>query len=273
LAGRERCGDRTINLSGKDSERSRLWATQVRSRLGRASRRCAVYENYRWASATLDLALAARALTLTEFIPCANGILRVSDKKLLPFGPAFRRRNKLAVPYDTDAKCPLLLDTPIRPALDPDDLDLLQRWCGLALIGENLAQGILILIGTPGGGKGTFIRVLTGIIGSANVASLRTQLLAERFELGRFLGKTLLYGADVPEHFLNQRGASVLKSLTGYDPVTLEFKNSNESPLIICRFNVIVTCNSRLTVHLEGDTEAWRRRLAILDYHKPNRIR
>jgi phage/plasmid-associated DNA primase len=79
----------------------------------------------------------------------------------------------------------------------------------------------------------------------------------------------LLYGADVPENFLNQRGASVLKSLTGGDPVTLEFKNYNENPSIICRFNVIVTCNSRLTVHLEGDTDAWRRRLAIIEYHKP----
>jgi putative DNA primase/helicase len=205
---------------------------------------------------------------LTEFIPCANGMLRFSDKKLLPFSSTYRRRNKLAVPYDPNAKSPLFLDTLMRPALDPDELDLLQRWCGLALIGENLAQRILILIGTAGGGKGTFMRVLNGVIGQTNIASLRPQLLAERFEVGRFLGKTLLYGADVPENFLNQRGASVLKSLTGYDAVTLEFKNSNESPLITCRFNVIVTCNSRLTVHLEGDTEAWRRRLAIVDYHK-----
>jgi phage/plasmid-associated DNA primase len=68
---------------------------------------------------------------------------------------------------------------------------------------------------------------------------------------------------------LDQRGASVLKSLTGYDPVTLEFKNSNESPGIICRFNVIVTCNSRLAVYLEGDVEAWRRRLAIIEYRRP----
>src|SRR5205823_10071379 len=155
------------------------------------------------------------------------------------------------------------------PALDADDIDLLQRWCGLALIGENVAQKILILSGTAGGGKGSFVRVLCGVIGQMNLASLRPQLLGERFELGRFLGRTLLYGADVPENFLNQRGATVLKSLTGYDPVTLEFKNSNESPSIICRFNVIVTCNSRLTVHLEGDVEAWRRRLVMIEYHKP----
>ena len=206
---------------------------------------------------------------LTEFIPCANGMLRLADKHLLAFSPSYRRRNKLAVPFDPTAKCPLFLDTLMRAALDANELDLLQRWCGLALIGENLAQKILILTGTAGGGKGTFVRVLNGVIGQTNLASLRPQLLGERFELGRFLGKTLLYGADVPENFLNQRGASVLKSLTGYDPVTLEFKNSNESPSIICRFNVIATCNSRLTVRLEGDTDAWRRRLAIIEYHKP----
>jgi putative DNA primase/helicase len=97
---------------------------------------------------------------------------------------------------------------------------------------------------------------------------MRTQLLGERFELGRFLSNTLLYGADVPDNFLNYRGASILKSLTGGDPVTLEFKNSNEAPGIVCRFNIVVTCNSRLTVHLEGDTEAWRRRLAIVPYRK-----
>lgn len=206
---------------------------------------------------------------LTEFIPCANGMLRLSDKALLPFSPSYRRRNKLAVSFESTAKCPLFLDTLMRPALEEDELDLLQRWCGLALVGENLAQKLLILTGTAGGGKGTFVRVLNGIIGQVNLASLRPQLLGERFELGRFLGKTLLYGADVPENFLNQRGTSVLKSLTGHDPVTLEFKNSNESPFIICKFNVIVTCNSRLTVQLEGDTEAWRRRLAIVDYHRP----
>lgn len=205
----------------------------------------------------------------TEFIPCANGVLRLSDKVLLPFSPMYRQRNKLAVPFEPDAECPLFLDTLMRPALDPEELDLLQRWCGLALIGENLAQRFLILTGTAGGGKGTFIRVLVGIIGQVNVASLRTHLLGGRFELGRFLGKTLLYAADVPEKFLNHRGASILKSLTGYDPVTLEFKNSNESPLITCKFNVIITCNSRLTLCLEDDAEAWRRRLSIAEYHNP----
>ncbi|HWN96912.1 MAG TPA: phage/plasmid primase, P4 family [Methylomirabilota bacterium] len=206
---------------------------------------------------------------LTELIPCANGMLRLLDKDLLPFSPSFRRRNKLAVPYDPAAKCPIFLDTLMRPALDSDDLALLQRWFGMVLIGENLAQRIMLLTGTAGGGKGTFIRVLIGIIGQLNVASLRPHLLGERFEMGRFLGKTLLYGPDVPENFLNQRGASILKTLTGHDAATPELKNSNEVPSMTCKFNVIAACNSRLTVHLEGDEDAWRRRLIALPYTKP----
>ena len=123
--------------------------------------------------------------------------------------------------------------------------------------------------GTAGAGKGTFIRVLKGIIGEANIGSLRTDKLNERFEIGRLLNKTLLYGADVPANFLNMGSASVLKSLTGGDPMTVEFKGSMDSPSLTCAFNVIVTSNSRLTVHLEGDVDAWQRRLAIIAYTHP----
>ena len=123
---------------------------------------------------------------LTEFIPCRNGMLRLSDKKLLPFSPSYRRRNKLAVAFDPAATCPLFLDTLMRPALDADDLDLLQRACGLFLIGENLAQRILLLAGTAGGGKGTFVRVLVGIIGANNVGALRHTAFGRSIRVGAF---------------------------------------------------------------------------------------
>ena len=64
---------------------------------------------------------------LTEYIPCSNGMLQIKDKTLLPFNPSYRRRNKLAVPFDPAAKCPLFLDTLMRQALDDSELDLLQR--------------------------------------------------------------------------------------------------------------------------------------------------
>ena len=50
--------------------------------------------------------------------------------------------------------------------------------------------------------------------------------------------------------------------------MTAEFKNSNEAPQVKRQFNVIVTNNSRLTVYLEGDADAWRRRLVIVKYER-----
>ena len=206
---------------------------------------------------------------MEEFLAVGNGVLRVSDRTLLPFSPQYHFRNKLAVDYIPGAKCPMFENTLLGNSLDFDDIGLLQRWCGLALVGRNKSQVMLILSGTAGAGKGTFVRVLKGIIGEANIGSLRTDQLKSRFEIGRLIDRTLLYGADVPANFLSNENASVLKSLTGGDPITVELKSSMAAPSLTCEFNIIVTSNSRLVVHLEGDVAAWQRRLKIIAYEKP----
>jgi P4 family phage/plasmid primase-like protien len=205
---------------------------------------------------------------MEEFLPVGNGVLRVSDRTLLPFSPQHHFRNKIAVSYVPGAKCPTFENVLLGNSLDFDDIGLLQRWCGLALVGRNISQAMLILSGTAGAGKGTFVRVLNNIVGAANIGSLRTDKLNERFEIGRLVDRTLLYGADVPANFLSTETASILKSLTGGDPITVEIKGSMSSPSLTCEFNIIVTSNSRLVVHLEGDVAAWERRLKIIAYTK-----
>jgi putative DNA primase/helicase len=209
------------------------------------------------------------ANNLEKYIACDNGMLNLDDNVLMPFSANFRRRNKLSVKYDPNATCPLFLDTLMGQALNEADILFLQKWFGLALIGRNISQVIVILSGTAQGGKTSLAKVLIGIIGKENVASLRTEQLGQRFETASFLGKTLLHGADVPAGFLTQRSASVLKALTGGDSMTVELKNGRERPEIIGDFNVLITSNSRLVILLEGDAEAWRRRLAIIEYCKP----
>lgn len=204
---------------------------------------------------------------LREFIAADNGMLRVADKQLLPFASGYRRRNKLGVGFIPDAKCERFLNELMQPAMSAEDLELLQRWAGMALLIENVAQRLVILTGTAGGGKGTFIRLVSRIVGLSNIGSLRTNQLAERFEIGLLMDKTLLYGPDVPEDFLNRRGASTLKALTGGDPVSPELKHATHTETVFCSFNVIVSCNSHLKVHLEGDVGAWRRRLVIIQYN------
>jgi P4 family phage/plasmid primase-like protien len=154
-------------------------------------------------------------------------------------------------------------------ALEPEDISLLQRWCGSLLLGRNRAQKIMLIVGTPGGGKSTVLEIIEAVIGPANVCQLRTEHLSERFELSRFLRKTVLSGKDVPGHFLQTEGAHVLKALVGHDLLSAERKGSNCEFQLRGEFGVAVSCNSRLRVKLDGDVDAWRRRLLIMRYEKP----
>ena len=200
-------------------------------------------------------------------IHVANGMLdvRKSPPTLSPFAPDFFSRNQINVTLDEAAKCPRFLSELIESAVHPEDVSLLQRWAGQLLLGKNLTQRIMILTGKEGRGKSTLINVLKEIIGQANVVGLRTEHLAERFELWNYVGKTFLIGADVPGGFLMTDGAHVLKALVGKDVLTAE-KKSGDSITIIGDYNVGLTANSRLRVKLDGDAGAWRRRLLIVNY-------
>ena len=56
--------------------------------------------------------------------------------------------------------------------------------------------------------------------------------------------------------------------MTGGDTIGLERKYSNHECSILGVFCVLITCNSRMTVILDGDRGAWLRRLIILTYEQ-----
>ena len=201
----------------------------------------------------------------------ANGMLHLRDNppSLLDFDPCYRSRNAAPVAYDPEAECPRFRRELLESALDADDVSLVQRYAGALLLGRNLAQKILVLVGTAGGGKSTLLEIIERIIGLENIGQLRTELLRERFEIARFIGKTLLTGKDVEGRFLEAEGASKLKALVGHDLLDAERKGSNASFQVRGDFGVVITCNSRLRVKLDGDADAWRRRLLIVKYERP----
>ena len=162
-------------------------------------------------------------------IHCANGMLELSPggPTLCQFSPQYYSRNPSPFSWDPSAECQGFLNILLRPALDADDVDLVQRWFGAILLGGNSAQRIMLILGTPAGGKSTLVRILETIVGQKNVCQLRTDLLAERFETSRFIGKTLLAGKDVSGNFLHSRGAHVLKALVGDDQLSGELKGLN----------------------------------------------
>lgn len=188
---------------------------------------------------------------------------------MVKFAPEFMSRNRIDVALDPKAGCPRFLNELLGTALHADDVRLLRKMAGQILLGVNLAQKIVILTGLEGRGKSTFVKVMQRVIGEVNCGELRTEHLAERFEIFRMLTKSLIVGNDVPGSFLMTEGAYVMKSLVGGDLKDAEPKNGNEGYSIRGEFNILITCNTRLRVKLDGDAGAWRRRLILLPYEAP----
>jgi P4 family phage/plasmid primase-like protien len=185
------------------------------------------------------------------------------------FSPHFRSRNRSPIAFDPSAECPRFLNELLLPAVHADDVVLLQKLAGQCLLGNNLLQRFVILDGTPGGGKSQYANVIQAVVGQENVTQLRTEHLGERFELFRFLRRTMLVGVDVNADFLQSKGAPVIKGLCGGDWLDAEQKGGTGSFQFQGKFNILMTSNARLKINLQGDVGAWRRRMLIVRYEAP----
>ena len=138
------------------------------------------------------------------------------------------------------------------------------------LLEGNSATRMMLLIGVGKSANTTIINVLVKILGTHNVAALRTHLLHERFEIGPLYGKTLITACDVPGHFMQHVGAQALKKLVGHDYVPGEVKGAMREVPVAGDCGCAVTCNEKPLVRLQGedDVGAWRRRLLLIYFQK-----
>ena len=187
---------------------------------------------------------------------------------LKTFSPDYRSRNACPYAYDENAQCPRFIKELLQTALNEDDIALMQKWAGACLLGKNDAQKMLLMMGTPNGGKSTFMNIMEAVIGLQNVTQLRTSQLSNRFELYGFIGKTLLTGKDVPADFMLNKNAHVIKALIGDDLLSAEKKGHPDPVPLRGDFNLGITCNADLNIRLEGDLGAWRRRMIVIRYEK-----
>lgn len=202
----------------------------------------------------------------------ANTMLFMESNKVAPFSPAYYSRNRVAIQYDKrDTGCTSFRNF-LSDSLDEDDINLLQLWSGMVLLNRNPFHKIMLLTGAAGSGKSTFIDILERILGSENVATLVVDRLEDRFELSEFFGKSLLIAKDVSSAFLQSKKAHVLKALSGDRHIKAEVKFSNKRVMLEGPFNVGITANADLNISLQGDMDAWKRRLLIVKFDPAARV-
>ncbi len=102
-----------------------------------------------------------------EIIACANGLLHLPTRKLLPHTPAFFNHNALDFDYDPRAQEPrqwLAFLSQLWPE-DAESIATLQEIFGYLLTADTSQQKAFMLIGPKRSGKGTIGRVLHRLIG------------------------------------------------------------------------------------------------------------
>lgn len=198
-----------------------------------------------------------------------NGMLHLdcSPPELRPFSPAYFSRMQCPIQYDPTATSPRFINDLILSAIDKDDADLLQHFCGLFLLGRNIFQVFLIFKGIAGSGKGTIERIIRAIIGEHQVIELRPRHLTSKFEFDNLSDVSLFVGSDVNANFLSEQGASRIKALTGGDILTSEQKGGGKRG-VVGEHNVLITTNCDLQIKLQGDGSAWKRRMHIIEFDR-----
>ncbi|MBV2357970.1 NTP-binding protein [Streptomyces sp. J2-1] len=130
-------------------------------------------------------------------VACANGLLRIRDRELLPHGPGFFNLVSVPFAYDPAARAPTWerFLAQIWPDA-PDAIAALQEWFGYVLSGRTDQQKIMLMVGPSRSGKGTIARVLKELVGKDNLAGPTLAGLGTNFGLATLVGKPLAVISD-----------------------------------------------------------------------------
>lgn len=210
-------------------------------------------------------------LNLSKFF-LTGGDWDARDHWLLPPNPRWFSTGCMNVSLanlKTKPTCPMFMDMVTHMfGGDPQAIETLQLFAG-KVIANPMFQGLqqfLSLYGRAGGGKSTFYRLLTAILGPLNVAVLRSQH-GGRFETAGLPGKRLVVFQEAPDgsndHF-NAYMAEMVKSLTGQDTITYERKGFDPKSINIDA-DVLTVSNGPPIIPM--DAEAFKRRAVLLCVH------
>lgn len=196
-----------------------------------------------------------------DLLPFANGILRLSDRQLIPHSPELMFNWALPYEFNPSAECPVIRS--VLENISQGDLSTQQTllaYLAAVMLGMSDLQKYLEIIGRPGTGKSTFIKIAQDLVGEENtVTTSMRQLHENRFETANFYGKRL---AIIPD--ADQWGGSVevLKNITGQDPIRYEEKNRQQGRPFIYRGMVIVSANQAIQSS-DASTALARRRVPV----------
>lgn len=204
-----------------------------------------------------------------HLIPVKNGVFNLKTKKLEPFSPEYVFTTKINTDYVENPEKPVIDGWDIEEWLeeiacnDSEIKHLLWQVINDSLNGNYTRKKAIFLKGFGNNGKGTFQELLTNLIGSHNVASLKVNEFDKPFRLSVLEGKTAVIGDDVQAGVYVDESSNFNSVATG-DRVSVEFKNKQPYETYF-RCTVIQSTNEM--PRFKNKTEGTLRRVLIVPFN------
>lgn len=157
-----------------------------------------------------------------EYVNLVNGLLRWRTGELEEHRPDVRSTVQLPVLWNPEAVCPVI-DEWLAEVIPDDAGDFLEELLGYLVLNGNPLHVAVLLLGAGRNGKGTLLRLVTAMLGHANVSSVPLQTLAEnRFAAASLFGKLANVCGDLDARMLDR--SDTFKMATGGDTLYGEHK-------------------------------------------------
>lgn len=168
-----------------------------------------------------------------KLVVVRNGLLRVSDRNLLPTDPRLFATSCRPLDYAPDAPTPTAW-LGFLHSLWGDDAESIATWQEFmalaALTSDTSFQKALLLVGPPRSGKGTLLRVLTELAGREAVSSPTLASLGQDFGLQSVIDRQVILLSDTRLGGKSNFAAIAesLLRIIGEDAVNVPRKNTTD---------------------------------------------
>jgi putative DNA primase/helicase len=158
-----------------------------------------------------------------RFLNFNNGMLNWRTLELLPHDKSYYSTYRIPLDWNPQATCPTI-DTFLDSVAEPDVVKLLLEVAGIAIYPRLGFHKAILLDGEGRNGKGTYLRLIEGIVPKSARANLELQRIeTDRFACAQLYGKVLNICGDIPATSLEE--TSKFKMITGEDEIPAEYKH------------------------------------------------
>lgn len=196
-------------------------------------------------------------------MPCNNGVYNIRSGKLGPYSPLHGFTFKFPTNYDPDIDVEWMMGY-LNGLVREGNERLIQQMLASIVLRDHFKKMYLVYNRDGNNGKSTFLTLVVNTFGKKNISNLSPQTITEgSFNSSQLHGKVANIDADIETKAICE--TSIIKKLTGYDPIYAQEKYKNPFNFVfhgVC----IWGCNTPPRIH--DDSDAFNRRVVPIEFPK-----